>query len=75
MKAKKEAYELQRECNCKTSNIQKLVQQLKKLELQMQDIHEQHVKNTQVIQVPIIDTFSYGSFAFLHISATILSLW
>ncbi|XP_024637868.1 structural maintenance of chromosomes protein 6A isoform X2 [Medicago truncatula] len=45
--AKKEAFELQRDCKCKASNVQKMVQQVKKLELQMQGIHEQHVKNTQ----------------------------
>lgn len=45
--AKKEVFELHRDCNCKTSNIQKMVQQLKRLELQMQDTHEQHLKNTQ----------------------------
>lgn len=58
MKARKEEFELQRDCKIRTSNIQKMVQQLKRLELQRQDIHEQHVKNTQVRQVPIIDTFS-----------------
>lgn len=57
MKAKKEAFELQRGCKCKASNVQKMVQQVKKLELQMQGIHEQHVKNTQVRLVPIMDTF------------------
>ncbi|CAL5212017.1 unnamed protein product [Lathyrus oleraceus] len=45
--AKKEVFELQRDCNRKTSNIQKMVQQLKRLELQMQDTHEQNLKNTQ----------------------------
>lgn len=32
-----------------------MVQQLKMLEQQMQDIHEQHVKNTQVLQFPIME--------------------
>ncbi|CAK8575369.1 unnamed protein product [Lathyrus sativus] len=45
--AKKEVFELQRDCNRKTTNIQKMVQHLKRLELQMQDTHEQHLKNTQ----------------------------
>ncbi|TKY67999.1 Structural maintenance of chromosomes protein 6A [Spatholobus suberectus] len=45
--AKKEAFELERDCKCKTSNIEKMVRQLKMLEQQVQDIHEQHVKNTQ----------------------------
>lgn len=49
MKAKKEVFELQRDCNRKTSSIQKMVQQLKRLELQVQDTHEQHLKNTQVL--------------------------
>jgi hypothetical protein len=57
MKAKKEEFELQRDCKCKSSKIHKMVQQLKTLELQVQDIHEQHVKNTQVRQVPILYTF------------------
>ncbi|CAJ2654333.1 unnamed protein product [Trifolium pratense] len=45
--AKKEAFALQQDSKCKASKIQKMVQQLKTLELQVQDIHEQHVKNTQ----------------------------
>lgn len=45
--AKKEVFKLQRDFNRKTSNIQKMVQQLKRLELQIQDTHEQHLKNTQ----------------------------
>lgn len=52
IKAKKEAFQLERDCKSKTSNIQKMVRQLKMLKQQVQDIHEQHVKNTQVIQVP-----------------------
>ena len=53
MKANKEAYELQRDCKHKISDIQKMAQQLKRLEVRMQDINEQNVKNTQVLQVPI----------------------
>ncbi|XP_027910964.1 structural maintenance of chromosomes protein 6A-like isoform X2 [Vigna unguiculata] len=45
--AKKEAFQLERDCKSKTSNIQKMVRQLKMLKQQVQDIHEQHVKNTQ----------------------------
>ncbi|KAG4992428.1 hypothetical protein AAZX31_09G210300 [Glycine max] len=45
--AKKEAFELERDCKCKTSNIQKMVNQLEKLKKQVQDIHDQHVKNSQ----------------------------
>ncbi|KAJ1426545.1 SMCs flexible hinge superfamily [Sesbania bispinosa] len=45
--AKKEAFELGRDCKSKTSHIQKMVQQRKMLEQQMHDIHEQHAKNTQ----------------------------
>ncbi|XP_014494281.1 structural maintenance of chromosomes protein 6B isoform X1 [Vigna radiata var. radiata] len=45
--AKKEAFGLERDCKSKTSNIQKMVRQLKMLEQQVQDIHEQHAKNTQ----------------------------
>lgn len=45
--ANKEAYELQRDCKHKISDIQKMAQQLKRLEVRMQDIHEQNVKNTQ----------------------------
>jgi len=49
MKAKKEAFELERDCKSKTNNIQKMVRQLKILEQEVQDIREQHVKNTQVL--------------------------
>ncbi|KAK7263866.1 hypothetical protein RJT34_31464 [Clitoria ternatea] len=45
--AKKEALECERDCKCKTSNIQKMVKQKQMLEKQRQAICEQHVKNTQ----------------------------
>ncbi|XP_020215308.1 structural maintenance of chromosomes protein 6B [Cajanus cajan] len=45
--AKKEAFVLERDCKSKTGNIQKMIQQLKKLEQQVHDIREQHIKNTQ----------------------------
>lgn len=55
MQARKEKLECERDYNSKRSSIQKLEDQLKKFEGQMHDIQEQHVKNTQVLQVP-----SYG---------------
>ncbi|XP_072067375.1 structural maintenance of chromosomes protein 6B isoform X2 [Arachis hypogaea] len=45
--ARKEALELEHDCNSKTSKVQKMLQRLKKLEQEVQDLHEQHVKNTQ----------------------------
>ncbi|XP_004514508.1 structural maintenance of chromosomes protein 6A-like isoform X2 [Cicer arietinum] len=53
--ARKEEFELQRDCKIRTSNIQKMVQQLKRLELQRQDIHEQHVKNTQAEESDMVE--------------------
>ncbi|CAL0334296.1 unnamed protein product [Lupinus luteus] len=45
--ATKEALELELDCKSKTSNVRKMEQQLRTLKQQMQDIREQHMKNTQ----------------------------
>ncbi|CAA3008732.1 structural maintenance of chromosomes 6B isoform X1 [Olea europaea subsp. europaea] len=45
--ATKERLELEGERDLKTSHIQKMIQQVKLLEQQIHDIHEQHIQNTQ----------------------------
>jgi len=66
MKAKKEAFELERDCKSKTSNIQKMVRQLKMLEQQVQDIREQHAKNTQVLQVILFSVYCSRSLLYIY---------
>ncbi|KAK7255917.1 hypothetical protein RIF29_29345 [Crotalaria pallida] len=51
--ARKEELELELVCKSKTINIQKMEKQLRMLKQLMQDIQDQHVKNTQVIFVPL----------------------
>ncbi|MED6175636.1 hypothetical protein PIB30_080256 [Stylosanthes scabra] len=45
--ARKEVLVLEQDCNFKASVIQKMLQRLKKLEKEVQDLHELNVKNTQ----------------------------
>lgn len=64
LKATKEVLEKEQECKRITKSIEKMVQRVRTLEEQVQDIHEKHVQNTQVIDY----SFSLSS-SFLPFSA------